>query len=223
MAIGLVACFLIVSAVPVFTAAGDELDGSNSDLEFGLQSKDLELGGEVVFIENIGQWDEGIGFLAQTSFGHVAFSNEGIYYDLIERIDGKDAMAPGSDHSDRTMRRNVMKISFLDSNDVNPEGTERVETLYNFFIGNDPSRWASGARGFRSVIYQDVWDGINIQYYQKDGSLKYDIIVNPGADPEGIVFDVEGAESLSTRSSELIISTKGSFDILDSGLDIFYG
>jgi hypothetical protein len=34
--------------------------------------------------------------------------------------------------------------------------------LSNYFIGSDPTGWATGVRTFREVVYRDLWDGAGI-------------------------------------------------------------
>jgi hypothetical protein len=52
-----------------------------------------------------------------------------------------------------------------------------------------------------------VYPGIDVRYYTDKGSLKYDFIVHPGADPSDIVLRYSGADKLSLRNKELVIST----------------
>ena len=85
------------------------------------------------------------------------------------------------------------EIVFEDSNEVEPVGLERKGTRYNFFLGNDPSRWQSDLSCCGKVLYRDLWDGIDLLFYPVDGSLKYDILVHPGASTSDISFRVVGA------------------------------
>jgi uncharacterized repeat protein (TIGR01451 family) len=48
----------------------------------------------------------------------------------------------------------------------------------------------------RRLHYQNLWDGINTQFFESDGQMKYDFKVAPGADPSQVRFLMKGAENL---------------------------
>ena len=51
---------------------------------------------------------------------------------------------------------------------------------------------------------------MDLRYYGKQGTLEYDFIVEPGADPNGIRFAYEGAEGLEIDSrGDLTLATGG--------------
>ena len=112
------------------------------------------------------------------------------------------------------------EMRFRGSNDITPIGKEQKETDYNYFIG-DRSRWRSGLRSFESILYRDIYDGIDIKYYMKEGNLKYDIILDPGADPSSLVMDYSGIDTLECVEEDSILISTPAGDILDSGLIAF--
>jgi len=76
-------------------------------------------------------------------------------------------------------------------------GKDPLPGSSNFFIGNDPSGWATGVRTFREVVYPDLWDGVDLVYRVVGKKLKYDLVVRPGYDPSVIRFCAEGQVGLS--------------------------
>ncbi|MDZ4663881.1 MAG: gliding motility-associated C-terminal domain-containing protein [Bacteroidota bacterium] len=65
-----------------------------------------------------------------------------------------------------------------------------------------------GVQSYKSVVYQNLYEGINLKWYEKNGSLKYDYIVAPGADHSKIKLNIKGAKKLSiNKNGELIIET----------------
>ena len=50
----------------------------------------------------------------------------------------------------------------------------------NYFIGNDPSKWATHARVFQALLYKNIYPNIDVRYYSENGRLKYDLIVRSG-------------------------------------------
>ena len=72
-----------------------------------------------------------------------------------------------------------------------------------------PPSGSTGADTFARVRYDDVYPGIDLAWYgTQRGSLEYDFIVAPGADPSAIGLELEGAQSVKlTDSGALRIAT----------------
>jgi hypothetical protein len=157
------------------------------------------------FTENLGQWKGHIQYLGKTSFGSVAFSTNSVYYNILAEDQG-----------------HVMKIAFLTQHEVKPLGVSQLDFENNYFYGNDPEKWVSSAKSYKEILYEDVWPGIDILYYFKDGNLKYDISVDRYSDPDVISFEVEGHEGLKISEEGLEISLSEGFTISDSDLIAFH-
>ena len=82
-----------------------------------------------------------------------------------------------------------------------------LNTYSNYFIGNDPSKWASNVKIYQAVLYKNVYPNIDVRYYSENGQLKYDLIVNPGGNVNNILMRYEGADKLLIKNKELIIKT----------------
>ncbi len=87
----------------------------------------------------------------------------------------------------------------------------------NYFFGNDSSKWAPDCRNFSHVVYHDVWDGIDVEWYESKGHLEFDFVVHPGADPKQIKMVCEGLEAPIAGGGRTLLSvdsiisvTKGS-------------
>ena len=62
-------------------------------------------------------------------------------------------------------------------------------------------------QGFPEVIYHDVYPGIDLRVYAYYQTLKYEFVVQPGADAEQIRLVYSGADGLSLMDNRLIIKT----------------
>jgi hypothetical protein len=62
-------------------------------------------------------------------------------------------------------------------------GQDTLPGKVNYFLGNDPAQWHTHISTFARVEYQNVYPGINLDYYGRQGQLEYDFVVAPGADP----------------------------------------
>ncbi len=87
------------------------------------------------------------------------------------------------------------------------EPAKQLDEYNNYFIGSDKSKWASHCNIFKAVNYTNVYPGIDVRYYSDNGTLKYDIVVNPGANPNSIAMKYEGADKLSIRNNQLYVAT----------------
>jgi photosystem II stability/assembly factor-like uncharacterized protein len=66
---------------------------------------------------------------------------------------------------------------------IAPEGTEPLPGRIHYLIGNDPARWRTNLPIYQRVGYRNLYDGVDLVFYGGPGTLEYDFIVAPGADP----------------------------------------
>src|SRR5258708_37220891 len=81
----------------------------------------------------------------------------------------------------------------------------------NYLLGNDPSRWRRNIPQFSRVQYRDLYPGIDLDFYGKQGRLEYDFEVGPGADPNQIALDFKGTKKLHVAANgDLVLPLDGS-------------
>ncbi len=84
---------------------------------------------------------------------------------------------------------------------------EAQEGASNYYLESCPNG-ALNVKSYESVTYKNIYPGIDLKWYQKNGHLKYDYIVAVGADYKQIQLQVEGAEKISINAKgEAIITT----------------
>lgn len=176
---------------------------------------------QLYFVENKGQWNEQVHF--KTEAGNSAFflTKDG-YSILINHPEDYLRLAEfnhghGFDsltkHQYRTsapdkMRAHAFRVKFLGGNfNSKPLMEKPLPGVENYFIGNDPSKWASNCKIYQAITYKNVYPHIDVRYYVQDDKLKYDLIVYPGADVSDIQMKYEGAEKLGIRDNELVVTT----------------
>lgn len=107
-----------------------------------------------------------------------------------------------------TIRSHAYQVQFVGASATAEIVPDKVLPTYsNYFIGNDPSKWASQVKIFQAVLYKNVYPNIDVRYYSENGQLKYDLIVNPGGNVSNILMRYEGADKLLIKNKELIIKT----------------
>ncbi|MDG6225847.1 MAG: SBBP repeat-containing protein, partial [Candidatus Thermoplasmatota archaeon] len=162
------------------------------------------------FTQNDGQWTDGVLFGAHTDFGSVAFSIGSVHY-----ISTDNGGVP-------THRYHPIQLSFIGSDGARPSGEEPLDFPTNYIMGRDANCWIFGAKSYRRILYQDLWEGIDLVYFFTSSELKYEFILGPGSDPRDIRIRLDGHSSLSCAGNMLAIGTGGSPCIIDSDLYVHY-
>jgi hypothetical protein len=81
----------------------------------------------------------------------------------------------------------------------------------NYFVGSDPRQWRTNIPTFARVRYQQVYPGVDLIYYGRQGRLENDFEVSAGVNPKVISWRLEGAEGIHVDSrGDLVLSVGGS-------------
>ena len=72
------------------------------------------------------------------------------------------------------------------------EPREAAPGMSNYLVGRDESTWLRGVSRYRQLRYADLYPGIDLVYYSRDGAMEFDLVVKPGADPARIRLHVSG-------------------------------
>ena len=157
------------------------------------------------FVPNRGQADERIRFYEQ-SRGHAAlFTTDGVFLSL--------PSTPGA--TGRSPSRHVVKLTALGANAAPAIVAESPQKpRINSFLGDDPARWKSDLPTYGSLLYRNVYPGIDIRFHGSGRDLEYDVIVRPGADPslvrlalggiDGMSLTAEGRLRMKLKEGELV-------------------
>ncbi|HWT03120.1 MAG TPA: Calx-beta domain-containing protein, partial [Pyrinomonadaceae bacterium] len=107
--------------------------------------------------------------------------------------------------------QHVLRMELVGAND-NPRvaGANELPGKVNYLIGNDASRWHTNLLTFARVEYEEVYPGIGLVYYGNERQLEYDFVVAPGAKPEAIKLQFDGADDLKVNDrGDLLIGVAG--------------
>ncbi len=219
---------LLLVLLFVSPALSTETSQSDQSSIFTVEQLDLM---PLAFTENVGQWDDRVQFKANAGGAAMWFTTDGVYYQFTRRITANDpheradrerlSQKPHSPVGRRSVASEackkpdsieqlVIKASFIGAN-PNPEiiGDNMMEYKCNYFIGNDPDEWHTDVPNYKAVIFKDVYSGIDLKYYGNGKQMEYDFIVSPGADPNQIMVQYDGAKSISVNDAgELVVETE---------------
>ncbi|HVZ55084.1 MAG TPA: PKD domain-containing protein [Chitinophagaceae bacterium] len=178
--------------------------------------------GNIEFIENKGQWDRqvkfrgnvpsGAFFVRSTGFT-VLQHNPGDLRLLLDRLHshgyGSSGQLRSIDDSDKiVLHSHAYQVDFQGASpDIEVIPDKPLDTYNNYFLGNDPAKWASNCRVYQGITVKNIYPNVDVRYYTQNGSLKYDIIARPGADISRIAMKYTGADKLAIRNKGLSITT----------------
>lgn len=172
------------------------------------------------FTENKGQWGKNVSYRVQLPDGKLSLEKNRFIYDLVNDEDLHKLHEASHGHSHDVqakkakkeepvkVRSHVFSVSFEGAN-ANPtlSALDRYSDYENYFVGNDPSQWASGVYSYKVVKYRGLYNGIDLKMYTHEKNIKYDFIVAPGSSPEQIRMKYSGANKIYLSKGALKIKT----------------
>jgi hypothetical protein len=75
------------------------------------------------------------------------------------------------------------------------EGEQLLASTTNLYFGNDPSKWRRAIPNYGRVRVEQLYPGVDLDYYGNAGQLEYDLTVHPGADPQRIHLRLDGSNA----------------------------
>lgn len=180
------------------------------------------------FVENKGQWDPNIKFQGLMSAGAFNLQKNGFRVVIHNTDDLKNLSEYFHFHNDSaanthtsgnyagknphpkksvTVRSHAYDVNFINTGNPTIAGEKPLPSINNYFIGNDPSKWAGDCKIYQAITYKNMYPNVDVRYYTNNGHLKYDIIVHPGASISNIKMMYEGVDGLSIKNEQLIVKT----------------
>ncbi len=162
------------------------------------------------FIENKGQWEGPFAYQASTDKEVVFLQKTGFTYTVSDKknVEHAHKLKEGILEDGAVFKYHTYRLHFVGANEnvvITP--SKKENHYYNYFLGNNPSKWKSGIHPARVLDYQELYPGIDLHLSSENQSLKYEFIVAAGADAGQIQLKYEGQEKLSVKNGNLIIHT----------------
>ncbi|MCB9045532.1 MAG: PKD domain-containing protein [Chitinophagales bacterium] len=166
-------------------------------------------GGELDFVPNRGQWAEPVVYKAGVQGGYVYFTKHGFRYSFYSTADMQRIHDHANDtsYTDETISCHAYDVLFTGSNQPVIDGNDARSYYHNYFLGNDPGRWASEVPVYSAVTYAGLYDNIDMRVYSKGTSLKYDMVVHPGGRTQDIRMTFDGVTPYLDNRGQLQIVT----------------
>lgn len=149
---------------------------------------------EMKFIENNGQWNSNILFTSQRDGLVTSVTNSGIYFDFFTRNENR-------------IKGDVLKLNLINSKKLDFIPTKIQEEKFNYFMGNEKSKWVTGVNSYKSLIAKDIYEGVDFVYYIDNNNPRYDFVVQPYANIEQIALKFEGIKNINIKDNNVELHT----------------
>ncbi len=189
--------FLTLTGMLAFLAMAQEIDHPH-DQRFAFQ-------------ENKGQWPNEVLFKAPFAGGNLWIQQNKLLFHLQDLSALREIHDhPGESKREPKIRQTIVHLNFEGSNEVQVVEKEQPSTYYyNYFVGNDPDRWASDVHAYQEAYLRELYDGIDLKLLEDKWHLKYEFHVQPGAKADQIRMNYAGQRNVRLDGSgNLLIDTE---------------
>jgi gliding motility-associated-like protein len=161
------------------------------------------------FLENKNQWDKTVKFRSHVPSGMLYFKENSLLYSFVDATYFKDSHgAKSNQKQNNTLKGHGVEVVFLGANEhPSIETTDQTPEYYNFFLGNEPEKWASEVHSYTKLAYKNLYKDIDMRFYTQDEALKYEFIVAPHTDTKQIQLQYNGADKVEIENGNLKITT----------------
>jgi gliding motility-associated-like protein len=164
---------------------------------------------EIQFIENKGQWPSVVQFQSSVSGGKLWIGDSSILFQLQDFSDLHKAHYDLKNVANPSLKSALIQQKFLGSGTdklLMKEG--RSTHYYNYFLGNDSTKWTHDVHAYSQVEYEHFYADIHLLWESEKNALKYSFFVEPGANPNEIRWRYSGEfTSVRIRDGRLILKT----------------
>lgn len=150
---------------------------------------------QVRFVPNAGQWPDHVHHRAEVRGGGIQLEADG--WTCWQWVPADGAPLP-SGHRQGVREGIVWNARFSDAA-VKPvsewkPGSPDPDRM-NFYLSDQPERWAEGVQACHRIEAEQVWQGIGLRWRSTpDGHAKFEFTVEPHADPRPIAWRYAGIE-----------------------------
>ena len=175
---------------------------------------------DALFAENAGQWDSEEVYFGYNKGGtQIYFTDDGLDFGLSRTVEETAATALEPFDAEE-IESTHFSLSFDGATPTVPVGTDQAVTKFNYHLG-DQENWVDGVSTYKTVLYNDLYSGIDLHTFSLHGQMKYEFHVDPGADYTQIELSYTGIEGLSiSPEGGLHIATELG-EIVDEDLYIY--
>jgi gliding motility-associated-like protein len=163
------------------------------------------------FIENKGQWEDHVFFQNNVNGGNMWVEQGRVLFQLQDYSLLQAAHFSKKDiKQELTYREKLVQLEFVDALTVTEvEKKGATPHYYNYFLGNDESKWASEVRGYEEFTLKKIYHGVDVRFIEQEKQIKYEFIVAPQIQTDQIKLKYSYQDELKIdKNGNLIIKTE---------------
>ncbi len=162
----------------------------------------------VRFIENKGQWEKEIKFLAHIPGGVLQIREDRLHYVFLDNNALYEMKHSKQKEEKKPLNAHGLDVIFDGANtDFTVETNNNIPESQNYFYGNDPTKWSVGVKSFGEILLKNIYKGIDLRLYSTENAMKYEFIVAPKISTEQIKMRYEGADEMTLENGHLKVKT----------------
>ena len=170
---------------------------------------------DIIFIENLGQIRDServkrsdILFLTRSQGVDMYITSSGISY-VFRKTEGdvQESIAMRKDKVEEpktSLYRLDMEFVGINKN-INIKKELAVEQQFNYYTPEHPN--GISPKAYKKITIENIYNGIDLVYYEKEGKMKYDFILKAGADAQKIKMKYNGAGSVYLDKNGSVVVT----------------
>jgi len=162
----------------------------------------------IAFSENQGQFPDQVLYSTNFAAGQIFVEKGGITFSLYDKEKAQEIHENRLNLSDHAIERTSYKMVLVNAQEPISTGLKQLDWHTNFYLGDDPSAWVSGASVFEELDLKEVYPGIDLEFLGEYNNFKYNVKVAPGADLGQMLWSYEGVKGLAIENGELQIETQ---------------
>lgn len=174
-----------------------------------------QAGEPLLFVENVGQFEEQVRFQLHGSRTAVSLGQDGLWFTILEPAEAGSPAGLQQEREPQPARGITLKFTFLNANpQARLEPFQPLDTTVSYFRGKDPANWFAGVPVWGGVRYVDLYPGFDLELTGENGRLVQSLVARgpagaeTGAQEAGPLANtglrVEGAEGVTTGPDGLL-------------------
>ncbi len=171
------------------------------------------------FIENKGQLPDSILFDCPTKNGHFYFMKNGFIVSKTqplpshksfhqEQIDSNARRTGKTENDLSIVKGHNYQIRFDHYNLGSTLRPQRlIATRFNYILNTVEKEITASCAAYQTLVYENVYAGIDVRFFVHNQQLKYDIVVHPNGNIKDFSFGYSGVENMRIHQHKLVYET----------------
>jgi PKD repeat protein len=178
-----------------------------------------------LFVENKGQWDDKVLYRSEIPSGQLYIEKNRFLFNFYDQAAMSLHHTHGikeQDHSSSqerliiddkatkksSIQAHAYEVEFLGCSPISStKGEEPTAYNYNYFKGNDKTKWGTNVHAYSKTILNDIYPKTSLVCFGQETGFKYEFHLQPGANVASIQLKYKGVDSVFLKNGELFIET----------------